>query len=334
MVHGGCRRLLGCVIVVAFYVTVPGSAWATSLVATGQPDYVAGTVPLRVEADPGIDSVTFYSKQAKEATRTWLAYEESSDVFRVDLPARGDVVYTAHGFSAATEVWSGSGSLRIADLRPATPVIDLRNKSLVTTHGRIVGSAGSRATRVSIQRAKKSPWYFASVASASVGPDGRFIVADPALPRISIEIRAVARNGFGPTYGRSLRVFNLGATPNHEKYVLVDKSAFRLYVVSDGVVTFNCGCAIGQPWLPTPTGTFKLGKRGKTPNAVWGPWRLPLLHQHKGHRKWHGSSYYIHGTNRPSSIGHMASHGCVRLHNRDIRRLSTVINGWTAVIRD
>jgi len=29
----------------------------------------------------------------------------------------------------------------------------------------------------------------------------------------------------------------------------------------------------------------------------------------------------LHGTNAPSSIGHESSHGCIRMHNRDIERL-------------
>jgi hypothetical protein len=40
--------------------------------------------------------------------------------------------------------------------------------------------------------------------------------------------------------------------------------------------------------------------------------------------RWLGLSlkgYGIHGTNTPSSIGHAASHGCIRLRNRDIERL-------------
>ena len=32
-------------------------------------------------------------------------------------------------------------------------------------------------------------------------------------------------------------------------------------------------------------------------------------------------NYAIHGTNNPSSIGKFVSHGCIRMHNRDIRDL-------------
>ena len=35
--------------------------------------------------------------------------------------------------------------------------------------------------------------------------------------------------------------------------------------------------------------------------------------------------YGIHGTNAPGSIGRAASHGCIRLRNRDVERLFTML---------
>lgn len=42
-------------------------------------------------------------------------------------------------------------------------------------------------------------------------------------------------------------------------------------------------------------------------------------------------NYAIHGTNDPSSIGHFVSHGCIRMHNRDIRDLYNRVNIGTQV---
>jgi len=45
--------------------------------------------------------------------------------------------------------------------------------------------------------------------------------------------------------------------------------------------------------------------------------------------RWLGLSrarYGIHGTNAPRSIGHAASHGCIRLRNRDVERLFTMLH--------
>jgi hypothetical protein len=53
--------------------------------------------------------------------------------------------------------------------------------------------------------------------------------------------------------------------------------------------------------------------------------------------RWLGLSrkgFGIHGTNDPRSIGKAASHGCIRLRNRDIRELFSMVNvGDTVEIR-
>jgi hypothetical protein len=44
--------------------------------------------------------------------------------------------------------------------------------------------------------------------------------------------------------------------------------------------------------------------------------------------------YGIHGTNEPKSIGKAASHGCIRLRNRDIEQLFRMVSvGDTVQIR-
>ena len=45
-----------------------------------------------------------------------------------------------------------------------------------------------------------------------------------------------------------------------------------------------------------------------------------------------GGEYAIHGTNRPQSIGHFVSHGCIRMHNRDIVELYRMVPVGTPVI--
>ena len=44
-----------------------------------------------------------------------------------------------------------------------------------------------------------------------------------------------------------------------------------------------------------------------------------------------GDGYGIHGTNAPESIGHSASHGCVRLRNADIEKLFDMVSIGTPV---
>ena len=50
-----------------------------------------------------------------------------------------------------------------------------------------------------------------------------------------------------------------------------------------------------------------------------------------GHRLNLGDGYGIHGTDEPHSIGHAASHGCVRLRNEDIAYLYSIVPVGTPV---
>jgi lipoprotein-anchoring transpeptidase ErfK/SrfK len=45
-----------------------------------------------------------------------------------------------------------------------------------------------------------------------------------------------------------------------------------------------------------------------------------------------GGEYAIHGTNRPSSIGHFVSYGCIRMFNGDIQELYQRVSVGTPVI--
>jgi len=82
--------------------------------------------------------------------------------------------------------------------------------------------------------------------------------------------------------------------------------------------------AVGAPASPTPVGVYKIITT--IPDPTWyGPGKVigPGKNNPIGTR-WLGLSakgYGIHGTNTPSSIGKNASHGCVRLRNRDIEEL-------------
>jgi lipoprotein-anchoring transpeptidase ErfK/SrfK len=45
-----------------------------------------------------------------------------------------------------------------------------------------------------------------------------------------------------------------------------------------------------------------------------------------------GGEYAIHGTNRPALIGGFVSHGCIRMYNRDIVELYSLVSVGTPVV--
>jgi lipoprotein-anchoring transpeptidase ErfK/SrfK len=73
-------------------------------------------------------------------------------------------------------------------------------------------------------------------------------------------------------------------------------------------------------WRPTPS---MLEKEPNLPKIVKGGRKNPL-----GARALYlgDSPYRIHGTNNPSSIGKAASHGCIRMYNRDVKELYRLVS--------
>lgn len=86
-----------------------------------------------------------------------------------------------------------------------------------------------------------------------------------------------------------------------------------LEVLSDGRPYKTYRVALGRSKTPTPFGEWKVvwkdynwgtgfGTRWMGLNVPWG-------------------TFGIHGTNKPWSIGSFASHGCIRMRNRDVEEL-------------
>ncbi len=86
--------------------------------------------------------------------------------------------------------------------------------------------------------------------------------------------------------------------------------------------------AVGKPSTPSPAGEFQIVNH--IANPTWyGPGKVvgPGPGNPVGTR-WMGLSaagYGIHGTNAPSSIGKAASHGCIRMRNRDVEELFELV---------
>jgi lipoprotein-anchoring transpeptidase ErfK/SrfK len=103
----------------------------------------------------------------------------------------------------------------------------------------------------------------------------------------------------------------------------------KLAVVETGRVVKIFTIAVGAPKSPSPTGSYTIVQR--LANPTWyGKGRIvpPGKTSPIGPR-WLGLSakgYGIHGTNNPASVGHSASHGCIRLRNRDIEELFEMVS--------
>ncbi len=117
------------------------------------------------------------------------------------------------------------------------------------------------------------------------------------------------------------------ADPIH-RVVLVSIPDRKLAVIENGNVIATFPVAVGAPSSPSPTGEFQIVNRVANPTYYRPGLVIPSGKSNPVGTRWVGLSqkgYGIHGTNAPRSVGHAASHGCIRLRNGDIERLFTMV---------
>src|SRR5579872_2508708 len=106
---------------------------------------------------------------------------------------------------------------------------------------------------------------------------------------------------------------------------LVDR---KMAVMENGEVIAVFQVAVGAAASPSPTGKFQIVNRVSNPTYYRPGTVIPTGKDNPVGTRWIGlnqKGYGIHGTNAPKSVGHAASHGCIRLRNRDVERLFTML---------
>lgn len=111
---------------------------------------------------------------------------------------------------------------------------------------------------------------------------------------------------------------------NSDTRIVVSIPQRKLALVERGKVKKVYRVAVGAKESPSPTGHFKIVNKVARP----GYWRegkaiRPGKDNPVGSR-WMGLDmphYGIHGTTEPETIGQAASHGCIRMADRDLKEL-------------
>lgn len=109
----------------------------------------------------------------------------------------------------------------------------------------------------------------------------------------------------------------------HEYVIFIEIEEKKLYLLEGNKVIKAYPIATGKSGFPSPIGNWNIvsmgswgggfGERWLGLNVPWG-------------------RYGIHGTNKPGSIGGSASHGCIRMYNKDVRELYKMVTYGTRVI--
>jgi lipoprotein-anchoring transpeptidase ErfK/SrfK len=111
--------------------------------------------------------------------------------------------------------------------------------------------------------------------------------------------------------------------------LIVNLATRKIVLLEDGKVVKTYAVAVGKHSTPSPAGSFHIASRVANPMySHEGKVVKPGPNNPVGTR-WMGlgfQGYGIHGTNEPGSIGHAASHGCIRMRNRDVEELFEMVS--------
>lgn len=104
--------------------------------------------------------------------------------------------------------------------------------------------------------------------------------------------------------------------------IMVDEKT--LYLLNYGRVERKYTVATGMWDYPTPVGDWEIVYKSRNWGDGFGARWLGL------NVTW--GTYGIHGTNDEGRIGQSVSHGCIRMHNRDVTELYDLVSVGTPVI--
>lgn len=312
--------LLGLLLMAGTAVAAPvtPAAWLA------RADYVSGDVYIGVRHVAGTERIAVKQGGLEVVSTPCAAFAEKTLLPAYRLTAAVDLVVEGRD-GMGRPLWEVPLRLDPAPLRPKAPTLATSSGTIVGGAWHVVGTAVVPVTSVRVvQRETGESW---DRALPAVGRS--FEVTRVPVWRGPATFDVTVRNAFGSSSSRQVRVYNLGGSlPRDYRYVLVDKSVLWLYDVAGGRVRHAWPVAIGTPQTPTPTGYFKV--YGAVPGGGdWGVIRRPLRRLSGGHT--YATRYYIHGTNAPWSIGMMASHGCIRMHNRHVLQFARYVPNGTVV---
>jgi len=104
--------------------------------------------------------------------------------------------------------------------------------------------------------------------------------------------------------------------------IKISLSQRLLMLIRDGNIARAYPVGVGKSATATPTGRYNIINKAYNPGGPYGAVWLGLNQPHYG----------IHGTNNPSSIGGAVSKGCIRMNNRDVIELASIVAIGTSVI--
>lgn len=148
--------------------------------------------------------------------------------------------------------------------------------------------------------------------------------------RISVEWLTRANGGKVLKVGDKIRI------PRYRDRLVVDKKEKKMYWLRGKKTVKIYPVSVGRVGSETPEGEFEVVSKVAHPVWYWEKKVIPAdSPQNLLGTRWLGlnhKGYGIHGTRNPESIGAARSHGCIRMHNKDVEEIFPWIPQGTKVI--
>jgi hypothetical protein len=115
--------------------------------------------------------------------------------------------------------------------------------------------------------------------------------------------------------------------------LVIDRALFTATLYRRGAAVFKTRVGVGKPYWPTPAGEFYVRERiTGFSDLIYGPIAFGTNARSAVLTDWPGGGFIgIHGTNQPEILPGRVSHGCVRMPNGAVRRLSRLMPLGTPV---
>jgi lipoprotein-anchoring transpeptidase ErfK/SrfK len=145
----------------------------------------------------------------------------------------------------------------------------------------------------------------------------------PRWYRIVVPGRPNGRSGWIPAEAATIRPVT--------RLIYIDRSARRLEVWGGHRLLMTAKVAVGRPGMETPLGLFYVQWRFVPTAPVLGRYAFETSAYSKL-SDWPGGGIVgIHGTFQPWLLGQAVSHGCVRVGNKDILRMRSLVGLGTPI---
>jgi lipoprotein-anchoring transpeptidase ErfK/SrfK len=259
-------------------------------------------------------------------TKTWKLGPKEARI-RADLSAMVDqAVAESRSGDVFSRSWrSLTGKKLNQDLRPT---VQFSDAAVIRLLDKVRGSVERPAKDASVK-------ISGSGVSQVPGSEGLAIQASALHRQINAAIvsPSAERTFVARTHHTEPKVTTEDLKHRYGTVIVINRNRFRLRLFKELKLSQTYPIAVGQVGLETPAGQYKIAN--KAINPAWhvpnSPWAGKLAGKvipgddptNPIKARWLGvyDGVGIHGTGDEGSIGSNASHGCIRMRVRDVKKL-------------